>query len=72
MIGNTPSVGTNWRFCQAMAGIPWESKPPEEVYNIKLRYAGIPGNGRKVRRDVEALFRRLDRVFGLRDEGAIR
>jgi hypothetical protein len=55
-----------------MAGIPWESKPPEEVYNIKLRYAGIPGNGRKVRRDVEALFRRLDRVFGLRDEGAIR
>lgn len=69
VVGNTPSKGSALRFRRAMAEIPWESLPAEDIYCGNVTYHGIPRDGRAVRRDVKAFERRLDRAFGRRGVG---
>lgn len=69
IVGDMPSRGSHRRFCQAMAGVPWENFELKDLWVVVLTYHGVPRDGLQVRRDKKALFRRLDRLLGPRGKG---
>jgi len=66
VIGNTPSAGSYRRLMRALSEVQWDSLNPENIYCGNLTYAGVPVDGREVRRAVKAFERRLDRKLGRR------
>jgi len=66
-VGKTPSRGVNWRYCQHMAALPWDSYAPETLYMGNLTYHKTPTSGLRCKEDLEAWFAALNRLFGGRD-----
>ena len=68
-VGDTPSPGVHRRFCQAMAGIAWESLKKQDLWVLVLTYHGVLKSGLQARADKKAFMRRLDRILGPRGQG---
>lgn len=66
-VGKTPSRGVNWRYCQRVAAIPWDSYERETLYMGNLTYHKTPSSGLRCKEDLDAWFSALDRIFGGRD-----
>ena len=72
VVGKTPSAGVNWRYCQHMAALPWDSYERERLYMGNLTYHKTPTSGLRCKNDLDAWFAALGRLFGERvDWGVI-
>jgi hypothetical protein len=69
IVGDLPSRGSHRRFCQAMAGVPWDSLRSQDLWVTVLTYHGVPRDGAQVRADKKAFMRRIDRILGDRGKG---